>query len=195
MEYRPKILAFAGSLRQGSYNKLLVQNAICGLEEAGASVTYIDLKDYPLPLYNGDIENSEGLPVNAQRIKELMWQHDGFIIASPEYNGSISAVLKNVIDWASRPSKAGEAPLSCFADKVALIISASPGNLGGLRGLVHLRCILENIRTLVLPDQKAISKAHEAFTGDGKLKNEEDRLSIEALGKKLVDILIKLQRK
>ena len=149
MENKPKILAFAGSLREGSYNKKLIKTAI-----QGAEVTYIDLKDYPLPIYNADIEEKEGLPANAIKIKELMWKHDGFIIASPEYNSSISAALKNLIDWASRPATKEEVYLSCFIDKVALLISASPGYLGGIRGLVHLRSILENIKHLFCREKK-----------------------------------------
>jgi NAD(P)H-dependent FMN reductase len=192
MEYKPKILAFAGSLRPDSYNKKLAKNAIRGAEAAGAEVTYIDLNDFPLPIYNAEIEE-KGLPVNALKIKELFWKNDGFIIASPEYNSSISGALKNTIDWASRNASKDEVYLSCFIDKVALLLSASPGYLGGLRGLVHLRSILENINTFVLPGQKCISNASEAFDSQGNLKNPEQKETVEGLAKKLVETIRKLK--
>ena len=193
MEKPPQILAFAGSLRKGSYNHLLLKYAVKGAEEAGAQVTTIRLSDYPLPVYDAAIEEEKGLPANAIKLKEMMWKSDGFIIASPEYNSSIPGVLKNVIDWASRQASPDEVYLSCFIDKVALIISASPGALGGLRGLVHLRAVLENIHTLVLPGQKSISNAAEAFDAEGNLKSAEQRKSLEVLGKRLTETLIKLK--
>lgn len=194
MVYRPKILAFAGSLRRDSFNKKLVKIAARGAEKAGAEVTYLDLADLPMPLYNADIESSQGLPENAIKLKTLMWEHEGFLISSPEYNSSISGILKNAIDWASRPASSNEVYLSCFIDKVAALMSASPGNLGGLRGLVTVRSILENIHTLVLPDQKTISKADEAFTPEGNLKDIKQQESIENLGKSLAEILCKLKK-
>jgi chromate reductase len=193
MVYKPKILVFAGSLRKDSFNKKLARNAVRAAEQAGAEVTYIDLIDYPLPIYNGDIEQKEGLPDNALKIKELMWKNDGFIIASPEYNSSISGVLKNTIDWASRQASSDEVYLSCFIDKIALLLSASPGALGGLRGLVHLRAMLENISTFVIPGQKSISKAGEAFDDQGNLKNTEERQAVEKLCQKLISTIIKLK--
>lgn len=189
---KPKILAFAGSLRKGSYNKKLVKIAIQGAKEAGAEVTYIDLNDYPLPVYSGDIEEVEGLPENALKLKELFFNSDGFIIASPEYNSSISGALKNVIDWVSRPASSKEVYLSCFTDKVALIISASVGALGGLRGLVHLRAILQNINTFVIPGQKSIPNAAAAFDAEGNLLGK-DHEAVIALGKQLVDVTSRLK--
>ncbi len=193
MASTPKILAFAGSTRIDSYNKKLVKIAATGAKAVGAQVTYLDLRDLPLPLFDEDLEAEEGLPANARTLKDLMISHQGFLIASPEYNSSVTGVLKNAIDWASRPSP-NEAPLAltAFADKVATIMSASPGGLGGLRGLVHLRSILGNIKVLVLPDQVAISKAYEAFNPDGTLKDPKQQQSIEKLGEGLTKILLKL---
>lgn len=188
-----KILAFAGSSRQGSYNKKLVKAAAQGATAAGADVTFLDLRDLPLPIYDGDLEDKEGLPANAKKLKELLIAHDGFLIASPEYNSSISGLLKNAIDWASRPETDDEPPLVCFKGKVAVLMSASPGNLGGLRGLVTVRSILGNIGTLVLPDQLAVSKAHEAFADDGSVKDAKQKASIEKLGTELAHILQKLK--
>lgn len=191
MASTPKILAFAGSTRIDSYNKKLVKIAVAGAKAAGAEVTYIDLRDLPLPLYDEDLEAKEGLPANARTFKDLLISHQGLLIASPEYNSSLTAVLKNAIDWASRPAP-NEAPLAAFAGKVATIMSASPGALGGLRGLVHLRSILGNIKVLVLPDQIAVTKAYEAFNADGTLKDPKQQESIEQLGAGLTKILLKL---
>lgn len=187
----PKILAFAGSTRAGSFNKQLVKIAAAGARSAGAEVTYVDLRDLPMPLYDGDLEAAEGIPLNAQRFKALMLAHQGLLIAAAEYNSSISGVLKNAIDWASR-SAPGEAPLACFTGKAAALMSASPGALGGLRGLVHVRAILGNINVLVMPEQIAIPKAHEAFNPDGSLKNAKQQAAVEGLGRALAALLNKL---
>jgi chromate reductase, NAD(P)H dehydrogenase (quinone) len=191
MTNTPKILAFAGSTREASYNKMLVKVAAAGARAAGAEVTYVDLRDLPMPLFDEDLEAKEGMPENAQKLKELMIAHQGFLIASPEYNSSVTAVLKNAIDWVSRPAPS-EPGLVAFSDKVAVIMSASPGGFGGLRGLVHLRSILGNIKVFVLPDQIAISKAFEAFNTDGTLKDSKQQESVENLGAKLSNVLSKL---
>lgn len=191
MTNTPKILAFAGSTREASYNKKLVRIAAEGAKAAGAEVTYVDLRDLPMPIYDEDLEAKEGLPENARKFKALLKEHQGLLIASPEYNSSITAVLKNAIDWASRPEP-GEPMLACFTGKVAAIMSASPGGLGGLRGLIHVRSILSSINVLVLPDQKAISSAFQAFDEEGKLKDAKQQESVEQLGNKLATILAKL---
>lgn len=188
---KPKILAFAGSTRIDSFNKKLVKVATAGAMENGADVTVIDLRDFAMPLYDGDLEQKEGLPSNARKLKDLMLSHQGFLISSPEYNSSISGVLKNTIDWASRPSE-GEEPLACFKGKVAGIMSASPGCLGGLRGLVHVRAILENISVLVIPEQIAIAKAHEVFNADGTLKDKKQEEQVKRIGASVAKLLIKL---
>lgn len=192
MSDKPRILAFAGSTRKDSNNKKLVKIAAAGARAAGAAVTLIDLRDLPLPLYDGELETNEGLPVNAKKLKEMFLAHDGLLIASPEYNSSISAVLKNAIDWASRPEP-GEAPLAAYAGKVAGLVAASPGALGGLRGLVHLRAILGNIKVLVIPDQVAVSKAHEAFTPEGALKDAKQQAAVERVGAELASLVAKLR--
>ncbi|MCU0546834.1 MAG: NAD(P)H-dependent oxidoreductase [Oscillatoriaceae cyanobacterium Prado104] len=191
MTNQPKILAFAGSTREASYNKLLVKVAAAGARAAGAEVTYVDLRDLPMPLFDEDLEAKEGMPANAQKLKELMVAHHGFLIASPEYNSSVTAVLKNAIDWVSRPAP-GEPRLAAFTGKVAAIMSTSPGGLGGLRGLVHLRSILGNINVLVLPDQQAIPQAFEAFNAEGTMKDSKQQQSVENLGVKLAQMLSKL---
>ncbi|HUS19106.1 MAG TPA: NAD(P)H-dependent oxidoreductase [Terriglobales bacterium] len=191
MAYVPKILAFAGSTRKGSFNKKLVRAAIRGAEAAGAQVTYLDLRDLRLPLYDGDDEEEGGLPEGAVRLKEMMKAHDGFLISAPEYNSSISGALKNAFDWASRPAQ-NEPPLVAFDGKVAALLSASPGALGGLRGLVTVRSILGNIKVLVLPEQLAVSKAHEAFNEDGSMTNPKQQASVEKIGAGLAQFIVKL---
>lgn len=193
MSVTPRILALAGSLREASYNKRLVRVAGEAARTAGAEVTYIDLRELSLPLFDEDLEARDGQPAGGRRLKDLLLNHHGLLISSPEYNSSISAVLKNAIDWASRPAP-GEAPLGCFAGKVAALMAASPGALGGLRGLVHLRAILGNIKVIVLPDQVAVSKAHEAFGPDGSLRDAGQRAAVEGLGVVLTRTLEKLLR-
>jgi NAD(P)H-dependent FMN reductase len=194
MATKPKILAFAGSTRKDSFNKKLVKVAAEGAKEAGAEVTFIDLKDYPMPIYDQDWFDEHGFPESVLQLKALMKDHQGFLIASPEYNSSITGVLKNAIDWVSR-SEAGEAPLAltCFRDKVAVIMSTSPGGLGGLRGLVHLRDILQNIGTIVLPAQKAVPNAYQAFDDMGNLTDEKQQSAVQDLGNTLASFLIRLQ--
>ena len=188
----PRILAFAGCLRGESFNKKLVPIAAKGARDAGAEVTLIDLKDFPLPLFDQDLEAQQGMPEKGKKLKQLFVDHDGLLIASPEYNSSITAVLKNTIDWVSRPAP-GEPSLVAFRGKVATLMSASPGGLGGLRGLFHVRSILSCIGVIVLPDQIAVAKAHEAFNADGSLKDAKQQGGIEGLGRSLAAFLMKLK--
>ncbi|MBX9949827.1 MAG: NAD(P)H-dependent oxidoreductase [Candidatus Obscuribacterales bacterium] len=187
MSSRPKILCLAGSLRKDSLNKKLVKAAMATAQEAGADCTFIDLKDYPMPIYDGDIEAESGIPENGKKLKKLLKEHQALLIASPEYNSSISAALKNFIDWTSRPEP-GEKSLECYTGKVAGIMACSPGALGGLRGLVTLRSILGNINVIVVPEQIAVSQANEAFTEDGKLKEEKHQKAVANVGKRVAGL-------
>ena len=153
----PRILAFASSTRRESFNKKLVAIAAQGAREAGAEVTLIDLKDFPLPLFDQDLEAEQGMPENGKKLKKLF------------------------ID------------LVAFRGKVAALMSASPGALGGLRGLVHVRSILGNLGVIVLPDQIAVAQAHEAFNPDGTLKDPKRQAGIEGLGRTLAEFLAKLK--
>jgi chromate reductase len=191
MPYVPKILAFAGSARTGSFNKSVLRIAVDGARAAGAQVTELDLRDYPLPIFDQDIEAARGLPANARALKRQFVAHDGLLIASPEYNSSFTPLMKNVIDWCSRASE-GEKPLAAFQGKVAVLMSASPGALGGLRGLVHLRQVLGNIGVIVLPDQRAISSAQNAIGPDHKLLDAKAQEGVVALGARLAEFLGKL---
>ena len=142
MTYKPKILAFAGSTRTESFNKKLIKIAVGGARKAGAEVTLVDLADFPLPLYDGDLEAKEGLPKLAKDFKKLMLEHDGLLISSPEYNSSISGVLKNTIDWVSRPEKGETVDLPAFRGKIVGLMSASPGDWEGFAVLSSfVRCL------------------------------------------------------
>lgn len=186
-----KILAFAGSLRSGSWNKKLARIAAAGARAAGAEVTELDLRDLPMPLYDGDIERQQGLPPNAKVFKRLLIESHGVLISSPEYNSAVSGVLKNAIDWASRPEP-GEPPLVAFKGKVAGLMAASPGNLGGVRGLAALRSILGNIGVIVIPTQLGIARANEAFDERGELKDERQQQAIESIGAETVSFAARL---
>lgn len=180
----PKILAFSGSARNGSYNQKLVQIAALGAKQAGAEVTVVNLADYPMPIFSQDLEMAEGMPQPARAFKELLIAHDGFLIASPEYNSAFSPLLKNAIDWASR-REGEEAPLLAFRGKVAVIMAASPGALGGLRGLVFLRMLLANLGIIVLPDQLAVANADKAFHAEGHLLDDDKQAAALKLGMSL----------
>ena len=188
----PRILAFAGSLRAGSFNKRLVRIGVAAAREAGAEVTLIDLLDFPLPILNQDEEDAHGLPENAKKLKALFVSHHGFLISSPEYNSSLSGVLKNVIDWASRAETPDETPLIAYTGKTCALMSASPGALGGLRALVHVRAILGNIGVFVVPGQVCIPQADGAFDEQGALKEERKQKAVYALARSLVDVTRKL---
>ena len=189
---QPRILAFSGSARRDSYNHKLIGIAAAGAKQAGADVTLINLRDFPLPLMDEDLEREQGTPENASKLKQLFIEHDGFLISSPEYNSSISPLLKNTIDWVSRRAE-GEAPLVAYRGKAAALMSASPGALGGLRGLVHLRAILGNIGVHVLPDQVAVPKAFEAFNEEEQLKDERQQQKIAGLGQSLAALSANLR--
>ena len=187
-----RILAFAGSLRRESFNKKLVPIAAKAARDAGAEVTLIDLKDFPLPLFDQDLEAEQGMPDNGKKLKKRFVDHDGLLIAAPEYNSSIPGVFKNAIDWVSRP-ESGEPPLVAFQGKVATLMSASPGALGGLRGLVHVRAILGNLGVIVLPEHVTVPKAHEAFGPNGSLLDAKQQAAIVGLGHTLASFLLKLK--
>jgi len=188
----PRILAFGGSLRRDSFNQKLAAVAAEGAREAGAEITLMALRDFPLPVFDADLEDASGLPEAAKKLKALFRGHDGLLIASPEYNSSVTAALKNAIDWVSRQETDDEPALSALSGKTAVIMSASPGALGGLRGLVHLRAILGNLGITVLPGQIAVSRAHQAFNPDGRLTDARQDAGIRGLGAALAKQLSKM---
>ncbi len=187
----PRILAFGGSLRRDSFNQKLAAIAAKGACEAGAEVTLIELRDFSIPLFDQDLEAETGMPEQAKRLKELFLSHQGLIIASPEYNSGYSAALKNAIDWVSRTETPDEPALAALTGKSAVIMAASPGGLGGLRGLVPLRMLLGNLGITLLPDQIAIPSAFNAFGPDGHLVDPKQAAAVKDLGAKLAEQLKK----
>jgi NAD(P)H-dependent FMN reductase len=179
-----KILVFAGSLRQDAYSKKLARAAARMVSAAGAEASFIDLRDYSMALYDGDVEASDGPPENAFRLQELIAAQDGLIIVSPEYNHSMPALLKNTLDWVSRtPRVRGANP---FKGKVAALMSTSPGGLGGIQGLDHLRRVVEVVGALVLPGTVALPHADQAFADDGNLQDERTAGRVSDLVSELV---------
>lgn len=181
-----KLLFFAGSARDASHNKRLARLGTDVAEANGISATFLDLADYPLPLYDADLQTLEGVPENALKLEALMKVHTGVFIACPEYNASITPLLKNALDWVSRVRIEGEEPLAVFKTRVFALGSASPGGMGGLRGLNTVRTVLElGLNALVLPDQFAVPKAAEAFEDNGHLKNKDAQERFKQLIQKL----------
>lgn len=188
-----KILAFAASIREGSYNKMLLSVAVDGAREAGADVTLINLADYDMPLMNQDLEAREGLPEKAKAFKTLVQQHDALLIASPEYNSGFSPLLKNCLDWASRSEHSDEPAQAAFHGKSAALLAASTGSLGGMRGLVMLRMLLANMGVMILPKQAALPHAGAAFDANGRLKDVRMEQRVRKVGMELALITQKLR--
>lgn len=188
-----KLLFLSGSTRKDSLNEKLIKQAHSIATSMGnASVTHINLRDYEMPLYNGDLEEKSGLPKAAENLKTLFIEHHGIFIASPEYNSSISPLLKNSLDWISRKSTKEESDLLAFKGKVFALTSASPGQLGGMRGLVALRLMLSNIQAFILPNQVSISSADQAFNEDGALKDKSQHAKLSSLVQQFIDTTNKL---
>lgn len=177
----PHLLAFAGSLREGSFNRRLIPVLAEGARAAGAQVTLIELRDYPLPVYDGDIE-AAGMPPQMRQLQQLMREHDGLLISTPEYNGSMPALVKNILDWISRPMEDGRMGTALFQDKVAGIVSASPGALGGLRSLLVLRDALAKLGLVVVPQQVAVGQVADKLVATGQLKDDKQRAAVHAVG-------------
>ncbi len=181
MTVTPRLLAFAGSLREGSYNRRLIPVLAEGARAAGAQVTLIELSDYPLPVYDGDVE-AGGMPPQVGLLQALLREHDGLLIATPEGNGSLPAALKTTLDWLSRPVEDGAISTALFQDKVAGIVAASPGALGGLRSLLALRDALAKLGLVVVPQQVAVGQAADKLPATGQLKDDKQRAAVHAVG-------------
>jgi NAD(P)H-dependent FMN reductase len=189
----PKILVFSGSIRTGSFNARLAALAAKELTLANAEVTRISLVDYPLPLYDGDLEGRSGAPENATKLKQMMMQHQGVFIASPEYNASITPLLKNTLDWISRVRGMREQPLAAYKNRVFAIGGASNGQYGAMRSLLALRQVLEiGCGALVIPEQVAVNKAAEAFDDMENLKDEAMAARLKAVALRLIEVAQRL---
>lgn len=184
----PTILAFAGSVRSESFNRRLLPAAIEGARGAGAEVEHIELADYPLHLFDQDREAREGVPENARKLKTLFKARRGLLLACPEYNSSITPLLKNTLDWISRQdgAESGTVP---YKNKVVGLVSASDGRWGGMRGLRHVREILTTLGCIVLPEQYCLSAASAAFDEQGRIKDDKVRKGAAAVGARLATVL------
>ena len=181
-----RLLFFAGSARAGSYNKKVARLGAMIADANGIPSTFLDLGDYPMPLYNADLEAAEGQPENAKKLTAVMQAHSGIFIVSPEYNASITPLLKNTLDWVSHVRTDGEPPGQVYKTRVFALASASNGGMGGLRSLTTVRQVLElGLGALVLPDQFAVPRAKDAFGEDGHLTNKESQENFKALIQKL----------
>ncbi len=186
MATSPRILAFAGSARRESLNRKFLAVAVQAAREGGAEVTLVDLNDYVLPLYHGDLEDQSGMPENVTKLVKLIAEHDALLIASPEYNSMITPLLKNTLDWCTR---ADDDP---FPGKVAAVISASPGGFGAVRSLVMAQQLLLKLGCHVIPGQTALPQAGKAFDADGKLTDARALKSVQGLVTALIATTKKL---
>jgi NAD(P)H-dependent FMN reductase len=182
-----RVLCFAGSARRASLNKKLARVAADAARAAGGEVTLIDLDDFALPVYHGDLEAADGVPAKARELAALIRAHAGLLIASPENNTSVSALLKNTLDWLSRIK---DVPV--FPGKVAGLLAASPGAFGGVRGLYHLRAILVSLGVEVLSHQVVLPRANAAFDAEGNLLDPQQAGQVEKLAARLVDVAARL---
>ena len=183
-----KLLIFAGSTRAQSFNRQLAKVAADQARQAGAKVTLLELASLDIPLYNADLE-AVGTPPDVIRLKEILFEHPGWIICSPEYNGSYTALLKNTLDWASSPVQGNarwQQGTEAFTGKVVGLLSASPGALGGLRSLAHLTPLLHNLQCWVTPQQFALGQAGAAFGSQGELLIDKQRLGVESVVKQVL---------
>lgn len=190
-----RILVFAGSARRESLNKKLARAGLEAVRAAGGEGTLMDLDDYPMPVYHGDHEAAQGMPEGALQVRALFMRHQGLLIASPENNQSVSALLKNTIDWLSRDigaGRGGDSGLAPFRGKVAALMNATPGPYGGVRHLYHLRQVLSGLGVIVLPQQVQLARADQAFDPGGALTDERAAKALRNAASALVEVTGKL---
>jgi NAD(P)H-dependent FMN reductase len=186
------ILVIAGSTRQGAFSKHLGRAACRLAETAGHRTSFVDLREFAMPLYDGDLESAQGLPDGAVRLRAAILASEAVLVVTPEYNASLPAVLKNALDWTSRPY-AAEPGVSAWKNKVAALLATSPGALGGLRALVHLRQVLMNLGVLVLTEQFALGHADRAFAADGSLADPKQAAAVQAIVERLGQVAARLR--
>ncbi len=184
----PKILVIPGSLRMGSHNAKLAAVAAHEFALAGVDVTRISLADFPLPIYDGDLETKSGVPKHAVNLKRMIGTHHGVLIVSPEYNASVPPLLKNAIDWVSRVQDPHEARGEVFRGRAFALAGASQSRLGTARALQALRLILSACQAQVIASQFALAFADEAYDDMDGLKNEADAAALKALVRQLIDL-------
>lgn len=183
-----KILVIPGSLRSGSLNARLAATASLEIAQAGAEVTRISLADFPLPIYDGDLQTKSGVPKHAINLKRMMSAHHGVLIVTPEYNSSLPPLLKNAIDWVTRVQDPHETRGQVFRERVFAIAAASQSRLGGARALAALRLVLSACHATVVPNQLALSFAGEAYDDMDRLKHSADSEALTAMVRQLIDV-------
>jgi chromate reductase, NAD(P)H dehydrogenase (quinone) len=183
-----KILVIPGSLRTGSHNARLAAAAAYQFVQAGAEVTRISLADFPLPIYDGDLQSKSGVPKNAINLKRMIGAHHGVLMVTPEYNSSVPPLVKNTIDWVTRVQDTQETRGQVFRGRVFAIAAASEGRLGGSRALAALRLILSACHATVVPNQLALSFADQAYDDMDRLKKETDIEALKALVTQLIEV-------
>jgi NAD(P)H-dependent FMN reductase len=183
-----KILVIPGSLRTGSHNAKLAAVAAYQFAQAGAEVTRISLGDFPLPIYDGDLQTKSGVPKNAINLKRMIGVHHGVLFVTPEYNSSVPSLVKNTIDWVTRVQDAQETRGQVFRNCVFAIAAASESRLGGTRALAALRLILSACHATVIPNQLALSFASAAYDDMDRLKHPADIEALNALVRQLIDV-------
>jgi chromate reductase, NAD(P)H dehydrogenase (quinone) len=185
--YALKILVIPGSLRTGSLNARLAATLAAELARTGAGVTRISLADFPLPIYDGDLQAKSGVPKHAINLKRLMATHHGVVLVTPEYNSSIPALLKNTIDWVSRVQDPQESRGQVFRDRAFAVAAASGNRLGGARALTALRLILSACHAHVIPNQLALPFANEAYDDRDRLRHAADVDAMNAMVRQLIE--------
>ncbi|MFO7764696.1 MAG: NAD(P)H-dependent oxidoreductase [Wenzhouxiangellaceae bacterium] len=183
---KPRILAFAGSTRRESFNRKLLALAVDLAQQSGLEMQHVELADYPMPIIDEDLEAEQGQPANATAIRKMMLEADGLLLACPEYNSSITPLMKNVIDWVSR-KETGGGGLEPYDNKKALLMGASPGGTGAKRALETVRSILGNIRVEVFEDEFSLPYAADGLDDQGELTDPEQRDRLERLVKSFAD--------
>ena len=183
-----KILVIPGSLRTGSLNARLAATAACELAQAGADVTRISLGDFPLPIFDGDLQAKSGVPKHAVNLKRMIGVHHGVLVVTPEYNSSVPPLVKNAIDWVTRVQDAHETRGQVFRERAFAIAAASESRLGGTRALAALRLVLSACRATVIPNQLALSFAGEAYDDMDRLKHPADIEALQALVRQLIEV-------
>ena len=192
---KPRIVVMAGSRRREALSRRVAAACVRALDAAGAEVERVELDDYPAPLYDGDLEAASGLPEAIVRLQRVLYASDGVLVVNPEYNGSLTPLLKNPLDWCSRPNPADpeRSGGNVYAGRAAAVVGSSPGALGGMRGLFHIRDVLGYLGMQVIPQQLAVGKAGEAVGDDDRLRDAAQQDMLDKLAAALVDTARRLR--
>ena len=192
---KPRIVVMAGSRRREALSRRVAAACVRALDAAGAEVERVELDDYPAPLYDGDLEAASGLPEAIVRLQRVLHASDGVLVVNPEYNGSLTPLLKNTLDWCSRPNPADpeRSGGKVYAGRAAAVVGSSPGALGGMRVLFHIRDVLGYLGMQVIPQQLAVGKAGEAVGDDDRLRDAAQQEMLDKLAAALVDAARRLR--